>query len=120
MIQEITQAQFADSSLLGPPTCLAVCRKMQRHGGDPKRWFQEWAKEIGLSRKDRAWHEVNSIIELLYVAGTFDQLNMGANACLEVATRRLLQYVEAYAHGAVGRAPNTFQAPPRLWTWSPT
>ncbi len=73
---------------------------MHEHGGQPKLWFAEWAKETGISRRDRAWHEVNSLIEALYVAGTYDQLNVGASVALEVIARRLLQYVEAYAHGA--------------------
>ena len=100
VVQEASQENFHDGPLRGPATCLAVCRTMQQHGGNPKLWFLEWAKEVGISRRDRAWHEVNALIETLYVAGTFDQVNMGALVSMEVLTRRLLQYVEAYAHGA--------------------
>ncbi len=81
-------------------TCLSVCRKMQQHGGTPRLWFAEWTKETGVTRRDRAWHEVNVLIDALYLAGTYDQVNVGALASLEVITRRLLQYVEAYVHGA--------------------
>ncbi|CAK0861934.1 unnamed protein product [Prorocentrum cordatum] len=100
VVQESTQEIFSDSSIRGPPACLEICRKMYRHGGTPKMWFQEWCKEQGVTRKDRAYHEVQTLIEVLYLAGTYDQLNMGALASLEVVSRRLLQYVEAYAHGA--------------------
>ncbi|CAK0825411.1 unnamed protein product, partial [Prorocentrum cordatum] len=100
VVQESTQEIFSDSSIRGPPACLEICRKMYRHGGAPKMWFQEWCKEQGVTRKDRAYHEVQTFIEVLYLAGTYDQLNMGALASLEVVSRRLLQYVEAYAHGA--------------------
>jgi hypothetical protein len=77
-----------------------VCRKIQHHGGNPRLWFAEWARETNISKKDRAWHEVKTLIDTLYLAGTFDQVNMGALASLEVVSRRLLQYVEAYAHGS--------------------
>ena len=84
----------------GPATCLEICGRMLRTGGDPKLWFAEWTKELGLTRKDRAWHEVNWLIETLHVAGTHDQLNMGSIAALEVVFRRLIQYTEAHAQGA--------------------
>ncbi len=100
VVLESTQESFRDGTLRGPPTCLSVCRKMQQHGGNPRLWFAEWTKETGVTRKDRAWHEVNVLIDALYLAGTYDQVNVGALASLEVITRRLLQYVEAYAHGA--------------------
>ncbi|CAK0793120.1 unnamed protein product, partial [Prorocentrum cordatum] len=100
VVQESTQEVFSDSNIRGPPVCLEICRKMYRRGGAPKMWFQEWCKEQGVTRKDRAYHEVQTLIEVLYLAGTHDQLNMGALASLEVVSRRLLQYVEAYAHGA--------------------
>ncbi len=100
VVLESTQESFRDSSLRGPSTCLEVCRKMQHHGGNPRLWFAEWARETNISKKDRAWHEVKTLIDTLYLAGTFDQVNMGALACLEVVARRLLQYVEAYAHGS--------------------
>ncbi|CAK0800111.1 unnamed protein product, partial [Prorocentrum cordatum] len=100
VVQESTQEVFSDSSLRGPPACLEVRRKMYRHGGMPKIWFQEWCKETGISRRDRAYHEVQTLIECLYLAGTYDQVNMGALASLEVIARRLLQHTEACAHGA--------------------
>eukprot|EP00959_Pyramimonas_sp_CCMP1952_P379423 7947500-Pyramimonas_sp.AAC.1 len=73
---------------------------MYRHGGAPKIWFQVRCKETGISRRDRAYHEVQTLIECLYLAGTYDQANMGALASLEVIARRLLQHTEAYARGA--------------------
>ncbi|CAK0824653.1 unnamed protein product, partial [Prorocentrum cordatum] len=100
VVQESSQEVFSDSSLRGPPACLEVCRKMYRHGGTPKIWFQEWCKETGISRRDRADHEVQTLIERLYLAGTYGQVNMGALASLEVIARRLLQYTEAYSHSA--------------------
>ncbi|CAK0838915.1 unnamed protein product [Prorocentrum cordatum] len=100
VVQESMQEVFSDSSLRGPPACLEVCRKMYRHGGAPKIWFQEWCEETGISRRDRAYHEVQTLIERLCLAGTYDQVNVGALASLVVIARRLLQCTEACAHGA--------------------
>ena len=44
----------------GPASALPVCRKMLQNGGDPKRWFAEWSKELSVGRKDRAWHDMHS------------------------------------------------------------
>ncbi|CAK0901765.1 unnamed protein product, partial [Prorocentrum cordatum] len=76
VVQESTQEVFSDSSLRGPPACPEVCRKMYRHGGTPEIWFQEWCEETGISRRDRAYHEVQTLIECLCLAGTYDQVNM--------------------------------------------
>ncbi|CAK0910262.1 unnamed protein product, partial [Prorocentrum cordatum] len=100
VLHEATQESLQTAGLKGPPVCLAICRKFFKHGGDPKAWFAEWAREVGIARKDRSWHEVECLIEALWQSGTFDQLNMGAVAALEAVSRRLLQYVEACAKGA--------------------
>ena len=52
-----------------------------------------------MTRRDRTWHETTALVEIIYQAGVYDQLNMGANCCIEVAVRRLLQNVEAYSKG---------------------
>ncbi|CAK0862525.1 unnamed protein product, partial [Prorocentrum cordatum] len=100
VLQAATQESVQTAGLRGPPACLPVCRKFHKHGGTPKAWFAEWAREVGISRQDRAWHEVECLIECLWLAGSYDQLNVGAAAALEVVARRLLQCVEACAKGA--------------------
>ena len=47
-------------------------------------------------RKDRAWHEMHTLIDIFFQAGCYDQLNM----CMELVSRRLQQHTEACAHGA--------------------
>ena len=69
-----------DCVVSGPATALPVCRKMLQNGSDPKRWFAEWAKELSVRRKDRAWHEMHTMIDIIYQAGCCDQFNMGALA----------------------------------------
>ena len=47
---------------------------------------------------------MNTLIDIFYLAGCYDQLNMGALACMELVSRRLQQYTEANPHGT--DAPN--------------
>ena len=71
---------------------------MLQNGVDPKRRFAEWAKELSFGRKDRASHKMHTLKNIFHQAGCNDQLNMGASACLELASRRPQQYTEAFAH----------------------
>ncbi len=43
VVLESSQENFRDAPIRGPPTCLAICRKMQDHGGNPKPQFAEEA-----------------------------------------------------------------------------
>ena len=43
------------------------------------------------------------LLESLYKAGTYDQVNLGGLACLEVLVRRLAQMIEATSKGVAGR-----------------
>ena len=65
-----------------------------------KRMFAKWAKKLSVGWKDRAWHKMHTLIDIIYQAGGCDQLDMGAPACMELVSRRLQQHTEAYAHGA--------------------
>ena len=56
VVLEGTQETFSGSVVPGLATALTVCRKMLQNGGDPKRWFAEWAEELSNGRKNRAWH----------------------------------------------------------------
>ena len=51
---------------------------------------------------------MHTLIDIFHQAGCYDQLNMGALSCMELVSRRLQQYTEAYAHG--GDAPNEASA----------
>ena len=56
-------------------------------------------KELGVSGKDHLYHEVTTLVEILYEGGTYNQLNVGAVASLEIASRRLIAIVEATSKG---------------------
>ena len=43
------------------------------------------------------YHEVSALVEIVYQAGCYDALNMGASAAIEVAVRRLVLIIEAHA-----------------------
>ena len=96
---ESFEEEFHDKPVEGPSCCLQVCKHMERHGGNPKAWFAEWCREIGVSKVDKVYHETSVIIETLWLAGTYDMYNVGCSMALEVLTRRLMQIVEAHARG---------------------
>ena len=96
---ESPQETFSDSVVSGTPTALPVCRKMFQNGSDPKRWFAEWAKELSIGRKDRAWHEMHTLTDMFHQAGCDVQLNMGALACMELVSRRLQEHTGPRARG---------------------
>ena len=84
---ESSEERQAVSPVAGPPSCLTVCKQMQHHGGNPKLWMHLWMKELGASGKDRLYHEVATLVEILYQGGTYDQLGSGCEPrdCLEKA-----------------------------------
>ena len=89
---ESGEERQADSPVAG--RCLLV-----HHGGNPKLWMHLWMKELGASGKDRLYHEVTTLVEILYQGGTYDQLNAGAVASHEIVSRRLITIVETTSKG---------------------
>ena len=61
-------------------------------------WLQQWCQEKQISQRDRVYHEISALTEIVYQAGCYDALNMGALACIEVAMRRLISIIEAHAN----------------------
>jgi hypothetical protein len=74
--------------------------QMCRVTGDPLRWLERWLHEKGFSDTERLAHEMRPLCEILHHAATYDQLNLGGTACLEVAARRLQAIVDAHAVSA--------------------
>ena len=70
---------------------------MERQGGDPKQWLDKWLREKKLESNDRVAHELRCLTDVLYLAGSVDQLNMGGLCCIESLCRRIAAIVEAYA-----------------------
>ena len=74
-----------------------LCKHMLRHGGTPKLWLQQWCNDKGITQRDRVYHEVSAPVEIVYQAGCYNALNIGASAAIEVAVRRLISIIEAHA-----------------------
>ena len=63
----------------------------------------EWLRAKHVQDIDRVAFEMKCLAECLYVAGTYDQLNVASLGCLEVISRRMQGIVEAYASGSPGQ-----------------
>ena len=55
-----------------------------------------FCREHGIGQRDRTWHELSSLVQILWLAATYDCLNLGSLACLESVARRLATITEAY------------------------
>ena len=98
--RQVTQESYtvADghSSFDGPASCLEFCKHLERHGGSPSAWLEAWGRDKRLTRNERVMHELGVLTEILELAGSRDQLNVGALACLERAARRCQALVQVY------------------------
>jgi hypothetical protein len=73
---------------------------MAKNGGDPELWLLNFARDKGLAKHDRNWHELSAWCRMLRNAGVFDQLNLGSCVCLETACRRIAAIAKALEKGA--------------------
>ncbi|CAK0857819.1 unnamed protein product, partial [Prorocentrum cordatum] len=104
-VDESSQLTFEGCELRGASTCLHLCRRSVQHTGDPKMRLLTFCMERGISGGDRARHELTTLAQALWLAGTYDGLNSGGGAALESIARRLVTVVEAYRSGpAPGQA----------------
>ena len=81
---------------LGPWTLLDLMKSMGRNGGDAQSWLVNWAHKKGIQETDRVMHELRCLIDTLYYAATYDQLNCPALLSFEILNRRICSLVEAH------------------------
>ena len=81
--------RYPDSPIVGPPSALDLCWIHPRVAGDPRRWFSEWIRSKKIEDTDRIAREMKPLVECLYHAGTFNQLNFGGVVCLESIASRI-------------------------------
>ena len=93
---------YEDWPCEGPSTVLHLLKHMMKFGGDPKQWLELWARQKSISDQDRVKHELRCLMDVLYLGGTFDQLNMPVLASFETVARRVQCIVDAYAAGGSG------------------
>ena len=97
--ESFTRGWGCEWDLDGPPSCLEVSKHFDKNGGDPRLWLQLFEVDKGIKRTDRLHHELATLIDALYYAGSVDCLNLGGLLCLEVIARRLESIVEALRDG---------------------
>ena len=127
---EVREYSFADWPLEGPMTVLHLVKHFGRHGGDPKRWLGEWMRSRHIAETDRVSFEMRCLVDIVYLAGCYDQLNLPVLASVETACRRIQAIVEAYSAGSAGapdwgaaRIITAYKTPddaisPQLRTWA--
>ena len=86
--------------IVKPPSSLSLAKYFERHGGDPRRWLQEWMRIKKIESGDRIYHELKVLIDIFYYSGVFDQLNIGALVGIECAALRIQLIIEAYQNPA--------------------
>ena len=89
---------YDSKPLEGPCTALHLIKHTERQGGDPRLWLQLWMRTKHIETTDRTYHEMKVLVDVLYYAGTYDQVNIPGFMCLEVVCRRLQAIVDAYAN----------------------
>ena len=95
VVLDITENVWPDSPNEGPATVVDNLTHMERYGGTPRLWLQLWARARGVEEGDRVHHELSCLVDILETAGTYDQVNLGSLACMEVCCRRLQSIVDA-------------------------
>ena len=96
--------RFVDWPLEGPSTALFWCKYTQRFGGNPRLWLAEFIRTKGLATVDRSVRELTFLCDVMWYAGTYDQLNVGGLAALEAVVRRINDITDDLA--ARGGTPN--------------
>ena len=87
---------YGSPPLEGPLTCLDFCRHAERHGGDARMWLDVWLRDKRVARTDRTFHELQTLVDALHLAGTWDQYNLGASLCCERLARRIQAICDAH------------------------
>lgn len=98
---ESREYNYKDWPLDGPMTTHHFIKHTYRHGGNPKRWLSEWMRAKQIQEGDRISFEMKILIESLYIAGTYDQLNISGLASVEILVRRIQAIVDAYSAGHI-------------------
>ena len=99
VVGEAKQLKFDDWSRHvpeGTPIAQDMLINFERIGGDPRRWLQEWLRDRGLNNRERTAIEMKVLVDAVYFAGCYDQLNLSSLLFVEVLLRRAAQIIEAY------------------------
>ena len=100
VVQDSSSSIFSDWPHQGPQSTLHMLKHCLKHGGEPRSWMQLWMKKHNVAEHDRTAHELRALIEIIYLGGSYDQLNLPSLASFEAASRRVQTIVEAFASGS--------------------
>ena len=100
LVTEVKDYAYSDWPFEGPDTVLYLLKHMYKYGGDPKQWLELWCRQKGIADQDRVKHELRCLMDVLYLGGTYDQLNLPVLASFETVARRIQCIVDAYALGS--------------------
>ena len=95
---------YDDDPVEGPVTAVYLAKMMYRKGGDPIRWLSEWSRDHNIGKSDRVYHELLVLATAFSLAGSYDQLNIGACRSVEKMARRIQAICDAYS--SPGQPPN--------------
>ena len=74
VVQERYVERHHDCELEGPDTVMHLLEHMMRFGGSPRGWIERWCREHHTDRKDRTYHELETLTEVILLGGMWDQL----------------------------------------------
>ena len=89
--------RWGDGHIEGPASLLHWMNQTARSGQNPKLWLAEFCRDRRIERSDRVFHELQNLVEVIYIGGTYDQLNMPALQSFERISRRIATIVDAYS-----------------------
>ena len=60
----------------GSNVAFDMLSSLERLGGDPRRWLQEWLRDRGIGNRERTAIEMRVLIDSVMMCGSYDQLNL--------------------------------------------
>ena len=69
VVQESRNEPPDDFELRGGNAAFFQCRKFLQHGGVFQFGFAHWAREHGVTKRDRTWRELVALVAILWYAG---------------------------------------------------
>ena len=74
--------------------------RILRSGGNPELWLSQFCYKVGLTDRDRNYHELRNLAMAINALGCIDQFNLGASVGIEILFCRLSAIAEALKNGA--------------------
>jgi hypothetical protein len=99
-VRALTEVEIPDWDFEGPRTTLYCAKEMARTGGPPTMRFRQWKSENRVGDEDAGVDFLEVCHEVLELAITRDQLNIGNLLCFERLERKRQMIEESYRQRA--------------------